>query len=90
MTDETKIGSPMRKVVTKVLKVGVVGANSGVKWANVVKVRDKIAKTSEKRVKSNDFNIIGDWNHWYTRPIYNITLPKIQLEIIPNFDSYFL
>ena len=43
MTDETKIGSPMRKVVTKVLKVGVVGANSGVKWANVVKVRDKMA-----------------------------------------------
>ena len=42
-TDETKIGSPMRKVVTKVLKVGVVGANSGVKWVNVVKVRDKMA-----------------------------------------------
>ena len=30
-TDETKIGSSVRKVVTKVLKVGVVGANSGIK-----------------------------------------------------------
>ena len=42
MTDETKIGSPMRKVVTKVLKVGVVGANSGIKLAKLVKNEWKV------------------------------------------------